>query len=425
MLQQPATRHRYVMLLLVFGATALNFVDRANLAVVAPALKEAFGLDPVALGFAFSAYAWTYALCNLPGGYLVDRFGSRTMYAVAIAIWSVLTFSQGLVTRFGTLFGLRMGVGIAEAPTFPVNNRVVSIWFPRDERGLATSVYIVGQYVGMAFLTPLMFWVFHHFGWRAVFYATGAVGLLWSLVWYGFYRDPAASRANAAERALLRAGGALDDTQGAKPAFSWRALRRLLSDRQIIAVCIGKFAVLSTLYFFLTWFPTYLITERHMTVLKTGTFAALPFIAASIGVLFGGMLSDRLLRAGMSVSAARKTPIVGGLLLVPSMTLAIFAHSDAAVIAIMSFAFFAQGVSSCSWSLMADIAPKGLIGLAGGAVNFAGNLSGIVTPIAIGYIVRGTGSFALALVLVSVFALIGAACYTFLLGEVKRIELVD
>jgi ACS family D-galactonate transporter-like MFS transporter len=163
------TRIRFLMLFLVFVGTVVNYVDRANLSVAAPLLKHEFGLDPVAIGVLFSAYSWTYVLANLPGGWVVDRFGSRAMYALALLIWSSFTFLQGFAGRFATLFGLRLGVGVAEAPTFPINNRVVSIWFAQRERGSATSVYLVGQYIGMAALTPALFWIAGTFGWRAIF----------------------------------------------------------------------------------------------------------------------------------------------------------------------------------------------------------------------------------------------------------------
>jgi MFS transporter, ACS family, D-galactonate transporter len=422
------TRVRYWMLLLVFVGTVINYLDRANLAVAAPLLKNEFGLGPVELGFIFSAYSWTYVLANIPGGWVVDRFGSRVMYGLAIFSWSVFTFAQGFAGRFATLFGLRLGVGVAEAPTFPVNNRVVSVWFAQRERGFATSVYLVGQYIGMAALTPALFWIAHSYGWREIFLITGALGIVWAGIWYAMYRDPEHSKwVNAAELEHIRAGGALVEKKAAtqQRAFPWRKLGVLFRNRQIIAICAGKFASLSSLYFFLTWFPTYLISERHMTILKAGSASAVPFVAASFGVVAGGLLSDWMLRRGASVATARKTPIMTGLLLVPTMTLAVLTDTNWIVIAIMSFAFFAQGVASASWSLVADIAPEGMVGITGGAVNFAGNLSGIVTPIAIGFILRATGSFGWALGLISLFAIIAVLCYTFLLGEVKRIEIDD
>jgi ACS family D-galactonate transporter-like MFS transporter len=415
-----ATGVRYGMLVLIFVGTALNFVDRANLSVAAPTLAKALALSPVQLGFLFSAYAWSYLAFNLPAGVAVDRWGTRGFYAIAIAVWSALTMCQGLATRMSTLVLLRLGVGVAEAPTFPVNNRVVSVWFPRQQRGLATSTYLVGQYIGMAMLTPLLYWGLVHFGWASIFYATGAIGLIWAAVWWAAYRDPhRSSRVNAAELALLEEGEAL--SAQSEHRLRWADIAWLFGNRQIVAICIGKFAVLSALYFFLTWFPTYLTAARHLSASRAGSLGALPFIAASVGVLFGGYLSDWLIKLGVSVGAARKTPLIAGLLLVPSMTFATTADSDSVALAIMSFAFFAQGVASCSWSMIADIAPVGMVGVTGGAVNFVGNLSGIVTPIAIGYIVRETGGFEWALRMVSAFALIGAACYIFVLGDLHRI----
>jgi len=414
----PLSRKRYLMLLLVFGGTVLNFADRTNLSVAAPTLKHVFHLDPLALGVLFSAYAWTYVLANIPGGWIVDRIGSRVLYAGALLVWSAFTVMQGTVTRFGTLFGLRLGVGVAEAPTFPLNNRVVTLWFAQHERGFATSTYLVGQYVGMAALTTPLFWIGAHFGWRAIFFTTGAIGIVWALAWLLVYRDPPTVASEPAPTGERR--------QPARSASqSWRELSVVLRNRQIVAICAGKFASLSALYFFLTWFPTYLIDERHMAVLKAGAAASVPFLAASVGVLIGGGLSDWLLRRGAAVGTARKVPIVTGLLLVPSMTLAAFAHANWLVIAIMSFAFFSQGLASVSWSLIGDIVPPHLLGIAGGAVNFAGNVSGIVTPIAVGYIVKTTGTFTWALVLLGAIAVAGALCYVFLLGEVRQIELAD
>ncbi|MEO8624216.1 MAG: MFS transporter, partial [bacterium] len=144
------TRVRYRMLALLLLATTINYVDRSNLSIVAPFLSKELGLGPVQMGLLFSAFAWSYAIANLPGGWLVDRFGSRLIYGIAQFAWSASTLGLGLVSGFGALFGLRFAVGLAEAPAFPVNNRVVTTWFPQRERGRATSTYAMGQYIGSA-----------------------------------------------------------------------------------------------------------------------------------------------------------------------------------------------------------------------------------------------------------------------------------
>jgi len=200
-------------------------------------------------------------------------------------------------------------------------------------------------------------------------------------------------------------------------------LGKLLRSRQIIGAAIGQFAGNCTLVFFLTWFPTYLATERHMGFIKVGFYAVLPFIAASVGVMAGGYLSDLLLRRTGSANVARKLPMVAGLLLAATIMTANFVDDDRLVIAILSVAFFGQGMVGLGWAVITDIAPKKAMGLAAGVFNLATNMAGIITPLAIGFIVKATGSFVWALVLVAGLALVGALSYVFVLGDVKRVEI--
>jgi ACS family D-galactonate transporter-like MFS transporter len=331
------------------------------------------------------------------------------------------------------LFAFRLGLGVAESPCFPTNSRVVATWFPQNERAMATGTYTVGEYIGLAFFSPFLFALMGAFGWRSLFYVVGAVGLVFGVVWWFSYREPRDHpAANAAELEYIEAGGGLThrkQTPGeAKPTssgFEWRTIGRLLKHRQLAGICLGQFAGNSTLVFFLTWFPTYLATERHMAWLKIGFFAIMPFIAASIGVMFGGTFSDWLLRRGVSPNVARKLPIIAGLLLASTIILANYVESNVTVIVILSVAFFAQGMAALGWTLVSDIAPDGLLGVTGGIFNFAANLAGIITPLAVGLIVAWTGSFVGALVFIGVIALIGALSYIFIVGDIKRIVLVD
>lgn len=246
--------------------------------------------------------------------------------------------------------------------------------------------------------------------------------MVFAVVWWLRYREPRDSRANAAELALIVEGGGLVE-QPAKQRVDWSAAGRLLRTRQMWGICLGQFAGNSTLVFFLTWFPTYLAVERHMDWLKIGFFAVLPFIAASIGVLFGGWWSDRMLRQGRSPNVARKLPIILGLLLASTIVSANFIDDNRLVIAVLSLAFFAQGMAALGWTLVSDIAPQGMLGVTGGIFNLAANLAGIVTPIIIGAIVAATGSFVYAIGFIGVVALLGALSYIVILGDVKRIEL--
>ncbi|RDU95802.1 MFS transporter [Trinickia dinghuensis] len=424
------SRARYRILGLLAAGTMINYLDRTVLGIAAPQLTKELGINAALMGLIFSAFSWSYVAAQIPGGVFLDRFGSKFTYFLSMTLWSLCTLAQGLVHGVGALFTCRLGLGVSESPCFPTNSRIVATWFPQTERAFATGTYTVGEYIGLAFFSPLLFALMGAFGWRSLFYVVGGAGLVFGLIWWRCYREPLDHpAANDAELEYIEAGGGLTRHSPSERAgneakkMDWRNIGRLLKHRQLTGICLGQFAGNSTLVFFLTWFPTYLATERHMGWLKIGFFAIMPFIAASIGVLFGGAFSDWLLRRGKSANVARKLPIIAGLLLASTIVLANFVQSNLAVIAILSLAFFAQGMAALGWTLVSDIAPDGMLGLTGGIFNVAANLAGIITPLVIGLIVGVTGSFVWALAFIGVIALIGAASYIFVVGDIKRIQL--
>jgi ACS family D-galactonate transporter-like MFS transporter len=377
---------RYKILALLAIGTMINYLDRTVLGIAAPQLTKELGINAALMGVVFSAFSWSYVASQIPGGLFLDRFGSKVTYWLSITFWSLCTLLQGLVHGISPLLACRLGLGVSEAPCFPTNSRVVATWFPQSERAMATGTYTVGEYIGLALFSPILFAMMGAFGWRSLFFAVGAAGIVFGIVWWIFYREPRDHPgANAAELDYIEAGGGLThrkasaDAQAGNAKFSWKTIGELLKHRQLAGICLGQFAGNSTLVFFLTWFPTYLATERHMGWLKIGFFAIMPFIAASVGVMFGGTLSDWLLRRGKSANLARKLPIIAGLLLASTIILANYVQSNTAVIAIMSVAFFAQGMAALGWTLISDIAPDGLLGATGDIFNFAANLAGIVT----------------------------------------------
>jgi ACS family D-galactonate transporter-like MFS transporter len=417
------SRARLTVLGLITVGTMINYLDRAVLGVAAPSMTRELGLDAVVMGIVFSAFSWTYAAAQIPGGAFVDRVGARLSYFWSVSIWSVFTLLQGLASGLVSLLTFRLGLGVAEAPCYPTNSRVLSTWFPQHERARATGVYSVGQYFGLAFLSPALFWIVAEFGWRALFWIAGVAGLLFAMAWLKLYRDPHEHpTVNQAELDYIEAGGGLG-YRGAATPFAWSNIFGLLKHRQVLGASIGQFAGNSTLVFFLTWFPTYLATERNMGWLKVGFYAVMPFIAASVGVLVGGWVSDMIIRRTGSATLGRKLPILTGLLLASTIVIANFVDSDQVVIAVMSLAFFGQGMVNLGWTLITDVAPKRLIGLTGGVFNLFANLAGIVTPIVIGVIVGKTGSFFFALAYIAVVAIIGALSYIFIVGEVKPVEM--
>ncbi|MGZ3272484.1 MAG: MFS transporter [Caulobacteraceae bacterium] len=418
-----ATKVRLLVLALVTGGTMINYLDRTVLGVAAPSLSHELKLDPAVMGVVFSAFSWTYAAAQIPGGAFLDRFGSKVTYFIALTFWSLFTLLQGFAGGLVSLLTFRLGLGVAEAPCFPTNSRVISTWFPQHERARATGVYSVGEYVGLAFLSPLLFWIIASFGWRSLFWGVGLLGISFGVLWFLTFREPHESKlVNQAELDYIAAGGGIA-RHGDNTRFSWSLLGKLLRSRQILGAGIGQFAGNCTLVFFLTWFPTYLATERHMGFIKVGFYTVLPFIAASIGVITGGWVSDVLLRRTGSANIARKLPMIAGLLLASTIMAANWVSSNELVIAIMSVAFFGQGLVGLGWTVITDIAPKKAMGLAAGVFNLATNLAGIVTPLGVGFIVKATGSFVWALVLVACLALLGAFSYLFILGDVKRVEI--
>ena len=418
-----ATRARFGILGLITFATMLNYVDRSVMGVAQPSLVRELSISPELMGLIFSAFSWTYAFAQIPGGLVLDRLGARLTYGLSLGFWSLATLLHGLMSSVAGLLSARLALGLAEAPCFPTNSRILSTWFPQAERARANSVYAVGQYVGLGFMIPVLTYIVAAFGWRALFFIFGAIGIVYALIWHMAYREPHESkRANEAELGYIAAGGGLA-AEGNRVVLSWAAVGALLRTRQVLGASIGQFCGNSTLVFFLTWFPSYLATERGMDWLQSGFAASLPYIAASVGVLFGGAVSDGIIRRTGSATLGRKLPIVVGLLLTSTMVLANFTPSNTLVVAIMSVAFFGQGMVNLGWTLIADVAPKQLMGLTGGIFNLCANLAGIVTPLVIGFVLGATGSFYGALTYIAALGLVGAAAYIFILGDVRRIEL--
>ncbi|EHD19489.1 MULTISPECIES: MFS transporter [Brenneria] len=419
------TKRRYLTLLMIFITVVICYVDRANLAVASAHIQEEFGISKTQMGYIFSAFAWTYTLCQIPGGWFLDRVGSKLTYFIAIMGWSIATLLQGFATGLASLIGLRAVTGLFEAPAFPTNNRMVTSWFPEQERASAVGFYTSGQFVGLAFLTPLLIWVQELLSWHWVFIITGGIGIVWAVIWHFVYQPPKKSRGiNRAELDYISAGGGIVDGDAPSEKKSRMPLSaadwKLVFNRKLVGVYIGQFAVTSTLWFFLTWFPNYLTQEKHISALTAGFMTVVPFLAAFVGVLLSGFVADWLVRRGKSIGFARKTPIICGLLISTCIMGANYTNDPIWITMLMAVAFFGNGFASITWSLVSSLAPIRLIGLTGGVFNFVGGLGGITVPLIIGYLAQDYG-FAPALTYIAVVALIGALSYIFLVGDVERV----
>jgi len=431
------TRVRHWVVAMLFLATTVNYADRATLSIAGSSLSADLRLDPVAMGYVFSAFGWAYVAGQLPGGWLLDRFGSSRVYRASLIAWSVVTFLQGFVgwlhpaSAVAALFALRLLLGVAESPSLPGNGRIVAAWFPDAERGTASAIFNSAQYFSLVLFSPVMGWITHAFGWQYVFFVMGGAGILLTLVIQRFLHGPNEDpRVNAAELAHIERGGALVHLDRGRRAAAvpgagptWRQLKALLSSRMLIGVYLGQYCITTLTYFFLTWFPVYLVEARGMSILKVGFVATLPALCGFFGGVLGGVFSDALFRRGHSLTFARKTPIVVGMLLSTSMIACNYVAAEWAVVVIMALAFFGKGIGALGWAVVSDTSPRQIAGLSGGLFNMFGNTAAITTPIVIGYLVKGSGNFDGALVFVGANAVAAILAYLLVVGEIRRLEL--
>lgn len=421
------TKKRFNILALIFVTVVINYMDRSNISVAAAAIGEDLSLTKVQLGLIFSAFGLTYSLLQIPGGILVDYVKPRLLYPIILVLWSLATLLQGLVSSLGALIGLRASVGVFEAPSYPTNNKIVTSWFPEDERASAIAMYTSGQFIGLAFLTPALVAIQTYYGWRGLFIISGLLGILWAGVWYWFYRDPQDHETvSEAELSLIRAGGGIiadKNDDGGRVDFALADLAEAFRYPKLWGIYLGQFCLGSLFIFFLTWFPTYLVEYRGLDFIKSGFLASIPFLAAFFGVLLAGVLSDFLVRRGVSKETSRKGPILVGMLLSVSIIGANYTENTALIVFFLALAFFGNGLASITWVFVSLLAPTRLIGLVGGVFNFIGGLAGVITPTVIGYLVED-GDFAPALFFIGGMAFLGFCSYLFLVGKIERVDSV-
>ncbi len=429
------TRVRYLILAFLFVVTALTYADRQTLTIVQKQVSGKFGFDPVVMGYLISAFSWAYAAAQIPGGWLLDRFGAKRVYGWSIALFSFFTLLQGLVGLLNAsaavivvMFGLRFLLGLAEAPTFPANSRIVATWFPTAERGLAAAIFNSAQYASTVMFVPVMGWVAQSFGWPQVFWFMGALGIILALLWPRVGQGPRTHPlANAAEVAEIERGGGLPDLDVAAKnggaGIRWSAVGELLQSPMLLGIYLGQYCINVLSTFFLLWLPIYFVQARGLTTLEAGKAVVGPALCGLAGGVLGGVISDGLLRRGCSLTVARKFPIVGGLLLSACLIGCNYVQSERAVITLLCFAYFGKGVGSLGWSVVADASPKEIIGLSGGLFNMFGNVAGITTSIVLGYSIKYSGAYNGALWFVTAHAVIGVVSFLFVVGEIKRVEL--
>lgn len=393
----------------MFSLATINYVDRIVLSVSSAPIAEEFGISKVELGYLFSSFLWLYVLCLVPMGVIVDRFGTRLVNAVGIGIWSAATALTGLASGLGMLIATRVMMGVGESTTYPASGRLIREWIPLRERALFAAVFNSGAYFGPALGGLVLAGLVSAAGWRVTFLACAAIGFVWLLAWLIWFRRPEdAAWLDAEERELIlreRASEVHPSGEGASIG-----LRGLLGSSTMLGLMLAQGCAVYTQYFFLTWLPNYLQTERGMSMLKSGALMALPFIGAVILTVLLGRLSDRLLTEETARHGGRRR--MGALLMLFGSVILLTPLVDNVYLVLVLITMALGGVAS---AVALNIAMIGDLlrtpadsGRATGLLILGGNIFGILAPIVTGYVVQASGRFDVAFVVAGALLVVGA-----------------
>jgi sugar phosphate permease len=397
-------RNRWVVVGLLFAGVAINYIDRTNFAVAAPALEREFGLSKSAIGVVLSVFFWAYAAVQLGAGWAIDRFDIKKTYAWALAAWSLVTFATGFVNSIQGLVLMRVLLAIGESVSVPASNRSIRYLFSARERGFATGLYTSGTKVGPAIATLLGAALLSRFGWRALFFTTGLIGMLWLVPWLQFYHaDP------EEQTHKLRNDATGRSTQAVLGYFRLRT---------VWGIFLGFLCYGYIWHVYATWLPGYLVSERKMSMLQMGLWGSLPFLSFAITIPLGGWVADRLIAKGSGELSIRRVFIVIGLFLGMLIMPAVFVQTGRSAVLFFTASTGGIGLATANiWAVTQALAPARHIGTWIGIQNFGGVIGAGLAPLVTGLLVDSTGSFVFPLMLAGVFSCLGIFCYVFLVEQ--------
>jgi sugar phosphate permease len=418
------TRGRWYILLLISVMYLITYLDRVNISTAAPLISKEFGFDNITMGYIFSAFAWSYALFQVPGGWLSDRFGARGVLSTLVAYWSVMTAATGLAFSATSFILVRFLFGAGEAGAFPGATRAMQLWYPRSERGFVQGITHSASRAGAALAPPFVLLIMLNLNWRWAFVICGAIGVLWSIWWGLSYRNLPEDHGmvNRAELERIRgldASGAINPPQIQKQTqVPWG---KLLRSANMWAIMCAYFTYVYCLWIFLTWLTKYLIDVRHFTLLQGGLLASLPLWAGVIGDTAGGLATDSLLRRTGSAKIARRTVAITGLLgCAIFITPAALTGDPYIAVACLTMAmFFLECTIGPSWAVPMDTGGK-YSGTVSGMMNMAGNTGAAISPIVFGYLAQG-GNWEAPFIVAAALLVVGSAIWAFWIDPDKAI----
>jgi len=418
------TKTRWLVLLLISLMYMITYMDRTGISIAAPAMAKEFGLSQTALGIVFSVFLWAYALGQIPLGSLADRLGPRLVLLIIVPFWSVMTAMTAIAGGIASLIVIRFVFGLAEAGAFPAATRAMQLWFPKAERGIVHGVTHSFSRFAVAVVPFIAVSIMVAFGWRWIFYVFGAAGLLWSVAFYFLYRNLPEEDAKVNQSELAQIRGR--DPDGAiKPvdlhphlAPPWRVIFRSTNMWYIAA---GYCCFYYGTYFFMTWFPTYLLEYRHLSLKSVGLLASLPLLAGMVGDIVGGTLTDTVYRKTGKLKFARRivaapAMLVSGACLIPA---AMTHFAWTAILCLTASLFFLELVISPAWAVPMDVGGE-FSGTVSGVMNMAGSLAASLSPIIFGSLVQ-RGFWITPFFITAGVLLTGAIIWAFLIDPERSV----
>jgi MFS transporter, ACS family, D-galactonate transporter len=399
---QPLTVSMWRVLILLGFSVFISYIDRSNLSIAAPMLKDQLNLSASQLGILLSSFFWTYASLQLFSGWLVDRLNVNWVFAGGFFLWSVATIGIGLVHGFVLLLTLRLLLGIGESVAYPSYSKIIALHYREEHRGIANSIVSAGLALGPGFGILAGGLLIVRFGWRAFFIVLGLLSLSWLIPWITWMPDA---------KAAIHVDGV------AAPSFA-----ALLRQRSAWGTCVAMFGHNYVNYFLLTWLPFYLVRERHFSMYSMAKIGGAAYITGACLAVTTGWVSDRLIRSGATPTRVRKTIVAGGLGGAGILLLLCAISTPSLSIAFLMLGVGLQSMSSSNiWAITQTLAGPYAAGRWTGLQNFVGNLAGIVAPALTGFVLDRTGHFYWPFAILSVVALLGSLSWLFLVGPVREV----
>jgi len=403
-LPKVSNKRRWSIVSLLFTASLINYLDRAAISFALPLISRDFHLTSESKGLLLSSFFWSYALMQIPIGWCADRFNLRWLYAGAFALWSFVQGLTGLAGSLAALIGFRVLLGVGESIYLPGGTKIVSLLFTRKECGLPSGLFDFGTRTGLVLEGILVPWLLMRYGWRHTFLLLGFVALIWIVPWFWVFPR----RLQAVDRVV---GSPFTEVS----RVGWSTLL----NRNLLGICLGFFCFDYYWYVLVTWLPDYLVTVRHLSIVQAGFYASLAFFTFGIAEPIGGWMADTLIRRGWDETATRKGIVTvafsTGVFLIAAMRAA---HTDIAI-ALLILASLVGLSTGNLLAILQSCAPAEQVGIWTGAENFAGNLAGIIAPLAVGFLITSYGSYVPGFELASIILLLGVLAYWFVVGDLK------